>query len=764
MNRRLHTLTLALFSVLIVHAQNVQRNCASFEHLQQQLARDPQMAARMESIERFTREHPTPMNPFMRGTPVYVIPVVVHVLWNTSAQNISDAQIQSQIDALNRDYQLLNADSTSVPTAFKGLLADCQIQFCLAKRDPNGATSTGIIRKQTTKTSFSADNDDAKSNSTGGDNAWTASKYLNLWVVPDITSGGSSGILGYAQFPGGAAATDGVVIGYKYFGTTGTVVSPYNKGRTATHEVGHWLNLRHIWGDEPACAADDLVNDTPLQADKNFGCPTFPLRDACTTSGNGVMFMNYMDYTDDACMYMFTNGQKSRMYGVLQTGGARASITSSDGCVPVSGGSCAAPSGLTASGLTTTSASLSWTAVSGALSYDVDYKATSSTTWIGLAAGTTATSASVSGLTAGTSYDWRVRTNCSGTSSAYTTGQFTTTSGSSGCASNYEANETLAAAAAIATNTGISAAIGTSTDKDWYKFTLSSTSNLNITLTNLAGDYDIVLYNASGTEIKRSENSGTTGEAISNANTAAGTYYLQVYGYNGAFSATVCYSLNVGATTVSTTCPSSYDVSTNGTTSGAAQIPLNTDIKGTISPSGDLDHYKFVITTGGTITLTLTTLPADYDLRLYNSAGTQVAISQNSGTTGETINYTAAAGTYYARVYGYNNANNATSCYTLKVATGTASRQDIQYVEKGGPVKVDIYPNPARKMLNIAVSDQEGRSEIRVSDINGRRLIVQPVASINNAVDIQKLAKGVYFIQVVTSDGNIIAQSKFVKE
>jgi hypothetical protein len=765
MRKRLHTLTIALFSVLLLNAQLSQRRCASFEHLQQQLATDPLMAQRMQDIEQFTRSYAAQHQSdiMLRGTPVYTIPVVVHVLWNTSSQNISDAQIQSQIDALNRDYQLLNADTGSVPSAFKSFVADLQIQFCMAKRDPSGAATTGILRKQTTKTSFSADNDDAKSNTTGGDNAWPAGSYLNLWVVPDITSGGQTGILGYAQFPGGAAATDGVVIGYKYFGTTGTVVAPFNKGRTATHEIGHWLNLRHIWGDEAACAADDLVGDTPLQADKNFGCPAFPKVDACT-GGNGVMFMNYMDYTDDACMYMFTNGQKSRMYGVLASGGARAAITTSLGCTPPSGTGCTAPAGLTASSITTTSAGLSWSAVSGAISYDVDYKATSSSTWINVTTGTTATSVSKTGLTAATTYDWRVRTNCASSSSAYSSAQFTTSRASSGCVSNFESNETLGTAATISTNSAVSAAIGSTTDKDWYKFTLSSTSNLNITLTNLAGDYDIVLYNSAGTEIKRSENSSTTNETISNTNTAAGTYYLQVYGYNGAFSTTICYNLNAGATVVTNTCPSTYDVSTNETTSGAAQIPLNTDIKGLISPSGELDHYKFVITTGGTITLTLTTLPGDYDLRLYNSAGTQVAISQNGGTTAETINYTAAAGTYYARVYGYNGANSSTVCYTLKVATGTATRLETEMVQKAGRTKVDIYPNPANRVLNIAVSDFEGRATIRISDVNGRKLIQQSVASLNNAVDIQKLAKGVYFIQVITNDGSVLSQTKFIKE
>jgi Pregnancy-associated plasma protein-A/Secretion system C-terminal sorting domain/Bacterial pre-peptidase C-terminal domain/Fibronectin type III domain len=759
MKRVIHTLTLALFSVLIVHAQ---RKCASFEHLQQQLASNPQMATQLEAIEQFTRTHQNSSTIALRGTPVYNIPVVVHVLWNTSAQNISDAQIQSQIDVLNLDYQLLNSDTGLVPAPFKSVVADCRIQFCLAKRDPSGAATTGIVRKQTTKTSFSADNDNAKSNSTGGDNAWDASKYLNLWVVPDITSGGQTGVLGYAQFPGGAAATDGVVIGYKYFGNTGTAVAPFNKGRTATHEIGHWLNLHHIWGDEAACAADDLVSDTPLQGDKNFGCPSFPHTDACS-GGNGVMYMNYMDYTDDACMYMFTNGQKSRMYGVLQAGGARASIATSDGCVPPSTGGCSAPASLSASSITTSSASLSWAAVSGANSYAVDYKTTASATWISLATATTATSASLSGLTTNTSYDWRVSANCASSSSTYTAAQFTTSASSSGCASNFEPNESQSAAASISTNTAVSAAISTTTDKDWFKFTLASTANLNITLTNLPGDFDLVLYNSAGTEIARSENGGTTSEAIAYNNAAAGTYYVQVFGYNGANSSTVCYNLNVGATTVTSTCPSTYDVSTNGTTSGAAQIPLNTDIKGLISPAGDLDHYKFVITTGGTITLSLTTLPGDYDLRLYNSAGTQVAISQNGGTTSESISYTAAAGIYYARVYGYNNANSSTSCYTLKVTTGTASREAGELVQHG-PVKVDIYPNPAASVLNIAVSDYEGRASIRIMDVNGRLLVRQAVAKMNNTVDVQRLAKGVYFVRVITNEGNVLSQSRFVKD
>jgi hypothetical protein len=735
-----------------------QRKCGSFEHLQQQLASDPQMAQRVQDIERFTRERPS-AGDNMRGTPVYNIPVVVHVLWNTTTQNISDAQILSQIDVLNKDFQLNNADTALVPTAFKGLVADCKIQFCMAQRDAAGNATTGIVRKQTTKTSFSADNDDAKSNSTGGDNAWDATKYLNLWVVPEITSGGSPGILGYAQFPGGAAATDGVVIGYKYFGTTGTVTAPFNKGRTATHEVGHWLNLRHIWGDESACAQDDLVGDTPLQGDKNFGCPSFPRVDACT-SGNGVMFMNYMDYTDDACMYMFTTGQKNRMYGVLQTGGFRASLATSNGCQPPSTSTCTAPSGLSASSITTTGATVSWAAVSGAASYTVQYKTSASATWITAASATTATSVALSGLASGTAYNWQVRTNCSASSSAYTASSFTTTTASSGCGAAFEPNESLSAAAAVSTNTALSAAITTTTDKDWFKVTLGAASNFNISLSNLPFDYDIILYNSAGTEVKRSENGGTTSESITTTSSAAGTYYVQVFGYNGANSAT-CYALNIGATAVVTSCASSYDNSTNGTMSGAAQVPFNTDVKGLISPSGDVDYYKFVVTTGGTISVTLGTLPGDYDVKLFNSAGTQVAISQNGGTTAETINYTAAAGTYYVQVYGYGGANSSTTCYTLRVATGTASRTDMPVT---GTLKVSVFPNPASAIVYVTSSEDVTGGTVTITDAQGRIVEKQRVSGNKAAVNMQRFAKGIYQVQLRAANGTIISQSKLVKQ
>jgi hypothetical protein len=422
---------------------------------------------------------------------------------------------------------------------------------------------------------------------------------------------------------------------------------------------------------------------------------------------------------------------------------------------------CTQPAGLGSSGITTSSATVSWGAVSGANNYDVDYKTTASSTWTNAATGTTSTSVNISGLSASTTYDWRVRANCSSGSSTYATAQFTTGT-VSGCTGNFEPNETLAAAATVATNTAHSAAITTTTDKDWFKFTLSGTNNLNITLTNLPGDYDLIFYNSAGTEISRSENGGTTSETINTTNTAAGTYYVQVFGYNGAMSTTVCYALTINATPVSVTCPSTYDVSTNGTTSGAATIPFNTDIKGLISPSGDLDHYRFVITTGGTITLSLTTLPGDYDLRLYNSAGTQVAISQNGGTSSETINYTAAAGTYFARVYGYNGANSATVCYTLRVNLGTATKEGDLIVDRQ-QMKAEIFPNPTAGNLNVRIPGIEGQVDIRVIDMYGRPVMQRNTSAVNTRLNISGLPSGVYMVNV-SRNGKEIFSTKIMKE
>ena len=334
MKKTLYAFALASLGLGITTEALAQRQCASMEVLERQLIADPSLAQRLQSIESQTRQFAA--NPVARrGTALLgTIPVVVHVLYSNANENISDAQIASQIAVLNEDFRKLNPDVSKTPAAFAGLASDVGLQFVLAKRDPNGNATSGIERKSSTRTTWGTD-DAMKSTSTGGLNAWPASQYLNMWVC---NIGG--GILGYAQFPGGPASTDGVVMGPNYFGRTGTLSAPFNLGRTATHEVGHYLNLSHIWGD--ANCGNDLVSDTPTQQTSNAGCPSFPRR-TCGNTTNGDMFMNYMDYTDDACMFMFSAGQSTRMNALFGSGGSRASLLTSTGGTAPGGGTTPPP-------------------------------------------------------------------------------------------------------------------------------------------------------------------------------------------------------------------------------------------------------------------------------------------------------------------------------------------------------------------------------------------------------------------------------------
>ncbi len=255
---------------------------------------------------------------------IITIPVVVHIMYNKDWQNLSEAQVLSQIAALNRDYRLLNTNKNVIPEAFSGVAADSRIMFCIAKVDPNGFQTNGIERKYTNKTYYMSD-DDIKFAAKGGLNAWDSKRYLNIWVCSIFGR-----VLGYATPPGGDPLKDGVVINFDVFGTVGSLQGNFNQGRTATHEVGHWLGLKHIWGDD-FCGSDD-INDTPRQKSSNFGCPSFPSTTDCSMDSNGDMFMNYMDLTNDACMSMFTTGQKHKMRAIFALNGPRNSFLRSYQC------------------------------------------------------------------------------------------------------------------------------------------------------------------------------------------------------------------------------------------------------------------------------------------------------------------------------------------------------------------------------------------------------------------------------------------------
>jgi len=254
------------------------------------------------------------------------VPVVFHVIYHAAIENVSTAVIMAQMDTIARDYRRRNADTINTPTAFKSLAADAEIEFCLATRDPSGNPSTGITRTLTDSLTFVAGPgsvDHMKYTSTGGIDAWDTHKYINIWVV-NYT--GASGFAGGAM--GHGSAVDGIVMNYTILNGT----------HLLSHEIGHYLDLFHIYGSEtPNCEAHDsgdMVSDTPDQAWSTFGCPAFPQTDSCTTVAPGIMFMNFMDQTNSTCQNLFTLGQVTRMRNTLN--GARASLLTSDGCLATS--------------------------------------------------------------------------------------------------------------------------------------------------------------------------------------------------------------------------------------------------------------------------------------------------------------------------------------------------------------------------------------------------------------------------------------------
>ncbi len=283
----------------------IERTCATDEVLAAHIAADPRIGERMRAIEEHTARQQETASA-TNGT-VIIIPTIVHVVYRTDAENITDAQILSQMDVLNADFRRTNADADMVwPQA-----TDTEIEFVLS----------GITRTQTTVNGFGY-NDAIKFAASGGHDVYMPSQYLNMWVGK---IGG--GILGYAQFPGDTPATDGVVIDPLYFGTIGTATAPFDLGRTTTHEVGHWLNLRHIWGDG-ACGVDDFVADTPTAMEANYGCLIG--NNSCMTTD---MVQNYMDYSDDSCMNLFTVGQMGRMRALFNAGGDRVGLVTAPGDV-----------------------------------------------------------------------------------------------------------------------------------------------------------------------------------------------------------------------------------------------------------------------------------------------------------------------------------------------------------------------------------------------------------------------------------------------
>ncbi len=403
---------------------------------------------------------------------------------------------------------------------------------------------------------------------------------------------------------------------------------------------------------------------------------------------------------------------------------------------------CGDPTGLSSSSITNNSATVSWTAVANALSYAVDYKLSTATTWTSFTTAQTATSANLTGLAANSAYNWRVIATCT-----------------AGAGNAISANFTTAANCGDPTGLTSSAITSNSATVSWTP------------VTN-ALDYALDYKLSTATTWTSFSSALTTTSASLSGLTQTSIYNWRV---TARCSAGTGNAVAAQFTTLTPTCQNSIDNSTNSTTAGAAVIPFNTDIKGLINVSNDIDNYKFTITTGGTIKINLTTLPTNYNLKLLNSAGTQLVRSQNSGTISDSISYTATPGIYYAQVYGNNSTSfNATSCYTLRVSLGTATKitLDLTGVENGIVSQFDmpgknkgsimIYPNPVQNAVNISLNGVEGNSEISIYNLNGSRLMSQKSMTGNTRFDLSGLPGGIYLIKVVNGNG-VTSRFKIIK-
>lgn len=336
----LSSLILLLLSANAI-AQTAFEKCGT-DRLLRHAHTQPDVVARMAAAEHHTQQWANQhQNELRDPQEVLTIPVVVHVVSyvGNPASNISDAQIFSQIEELNRIYRRQNTNASQTRAIFLGVAADAEIEFCMAQRDPNGFPTNGITR--TVSDTLNWESDGMKNDATGGHDAWDTGDYLNIWVCNRLRGGD---VLGYAFIPGQAPSpqVDGLAIAHNCFGTTGTAAPPYHQGRTAAHEIGHWLSLYHPWAtgnDAGNCTDDDFVTDTPQTDEPNFACSFNS--NSCNAESPDLpdMVENYMDYATDACQNIFTLGQKARMRSVLSFGGFHYSVAQNSlACQPVEQG------------------------------------------------------------------------------------------------------------------------------------------------------------------------------------------------------------------------------------------------------------------------------------------------------------------------------------------------------------------------------------------------------------------------------------------
>ncbi len=652
-------------------------------------------------------------NPSGKVHTVFNIPVVFHVIHNGTnvgvGYNISVAQIQSQIAVLNEDYRKLNVDTALTPSVFKPTAADCEINFCLAQTDPNGAFTTGIDRINRNTMGWTAPPYlDTYINSTiKPATIWNTNQYLNIWVMPDFNSSSAGALLGYATFPAGSTLTgltgsfgtttsDGVVLWYKSTGRVGALDPTYNKGRTATHEIGHWLGLRHIWGD--ANCGNDYCNDTPTQQAYNFGCPTFPSV-TCTNGPNGDEFMNYMDYSDDPCLNMFSNDQKTRIQTVMTHSPMRIAVAASN--------KCSAPTTMPVAAFT---ANITTVTVGGSVNF-TDQSTNTPTSWTWTFTGGTPASSTVQNPTGIV----------------------------------YNTIGTYAVKLRVANSTAAD-----SLTKTAYINVIAVAVNSCDSVTNFASTFTPTIYTVTG------------GGYVAGQNSYGDISKCDQYTVTGANKVVTGVLLGFGAGTSSGT-GQTANVNVWNDASGFPGTVLGTstilyDSIAADATAGTLAYVQFTprIPVSGVIYVGVDFgYNAGDSLALVTCADSELvpgtAYEQWSDSTWHAYTETPAS-------WGLNVAHLIIPI--ICDVTGISSNTEL--------AQLGMYPNPTTGVLNVVIPDQRSRGNVnfRVINMIGSSVYEESKSSATNGryqLDLSHLSAGFYFIEIRTAEGRRLEKIQIAK-